>query len=133
MCIRDRSEPEIVQVILEGGTPQERSSLVFAERPRCFADLDRLCVMSRAIQSNDESRGPGVARKPDLGMAERRAGQSQSQAALPVGGSGNNFRNMVCFRCNKTGHISRHCPEGRTSPMPSTKVPNPKNGATRGR
>ena len=40
------SEEEIVQIILEGVTPQEKSRLVFAERPRCYADLDRLCVTS---------------------------------------------------------------------------------------
>ena len=48
-----------------GRDAQERSRLVFAERPRCFTDLDRLCVMSRNIQVNDESRGPMVARDPN--------------------------------------------------------------------
>ena len=33
-------EKDIVRVILEGVTPQERSRLVFADRPRCFAELD---------------------------------------------------------------------------------------------
>ena len=50
------AENDIVQVILEVVTPQERSRLVFAGRPGCFADLERLCVKSRNIQANDESR-----------------------------------------------------------------------------
>ena len=31
--------------------------MVFADRPRCFADLERLCVVSRTVQEIDESRG----------------------------------------------------------------------------
>ena len=53
-------ERDIVQVILEGVIPQGRSRLVFADRPRCFADLDRLCVVSRTVQAIDESRDQAV-------------------------------------------------------------------------
>ena len=49
-------ETDIIQVILEGVTSQERSRLVFADRPHCFADLDRLCVFARTVLSKDESR-----------------------------------------------------------------------------
>ena len=49
-------ETEVIQVILEGLTPQERSHLVFADHPRCFADLDRLCVISIRVQASDEPR-----------------------------------------------------------------------------
>ena len=71
------SEEEIVQIILEGVTPQERSRLVFAERPRSFVDLDKLCVLSRAIQGNDELRGSGGTSQPDFRRGERRVVQSQ--------------------------------------------------------
>ena len=40
------SEEEVVQIILEGVTPQERLWLVFAERLHRYRDLDKLCVMS---------------------------------------------------------------------------------------
>ena len=74
MCIRDRAngealgdfvqdirkcarvlrlglpEKDVVRIILEGVTPQERSRLVFADRPRCFADLEKLCVFSKTVQ-----------------------------------------------------------------------------------
>ena len=48
---------EVIQAILEGLNPQERSRLIFADRPRCFADLYRLCVVSKNVQAGDESRG----------------------------------------------------------------------------
>ena len=44
-------ETEVIQAILEGLTPQERSRLAFADRPRCFADLEQLCVVSRTVQA----------------------------------------------------------------------------------
>ena len=50
-------ETEVIQVIREGLNPQERSRLVFADPPRCFADLDRWCAHARKVQENDESRG----------------------------------------------------------------------------
>ena len=49
-------EGDIIQAILEGLHPQEISRLMFADRPRCFADLDRLCLVSRTVQAMDESR-----------------------------------------------------------------------------
>ena len=50
-------ETEIIQAILEGLNPQERSRLIFVDSPRCFADLERLCVVSRTVKEVDESRG----------------------------------------------------------------------------
>ena len=113
------SEPEIIQIILDGVNPQERSRLVFAEHPRCFADLDRLCVMSKAIQLNDECRGQGVARNLEFGGGERWSGQSQSRAAS----SGNDRGRIVqrCYNCNKPGRISRNCSEGLAGAAPSPK------------
>ena len=66
------SEEEVVQIILEGVSPQERLRLVFAERPRRFVDLDRLCVMSNAIQTNDEARGGSSG---DLPVSQRAEGR----------------------------------------------------------
>ena len=53
-------ETEVIQIILEGLNPQERSRLIFAERPRCFADLCRLCVVSNTVRAGDEYRGRGA-------------------------------------------------------------------------
>ena len=94
MCIRDRfvqsirdavrilglglPENEVVQMIFEGVTPQERSRLTFAERPRNYEDLEKLCALSPAIQSIDESRGPVRASLGEPRVAERWVVQSLS-------------------------------------------------------
>ena len=66
-------ERDIIQVILEGVTPQERSRLVFADRPRCFADLDRLYVVSRTVQAMDESQDRAAKDDQDSSSSLERA------------------------------------------------------------
>ena len=121
------SELEIVQVSLEGVTPQGRSRLVFAERPHCFADLDRLCVMSRNIQANDESRGPMVARDPNYRTGERCTVLPQDSPRVPrvnktAGVRGRNPPKVICFKCNRPGHIKRFCSGVRPSQTSSPKA-----------
>ena len=77
------SEEEVVQIISEGVTPQEKLRLVFAERPRRYVDLDKLCVMPRAIQGNDETRGSSGMDLPELQMGEARGGPSRFRQVLP--------------------------------------------------
>ena len=68
---------EVVQMVVERVTPQERSRLIFAERPRSYEELNKMCVLSRAIQAIDESRGPVRANLGEFRAVERRAVQSQ--------------------------------------------------------
>ena len=105
-------ENEVVGRILEGVTPQERSRLVFADRPRCFADLERLCVFSKTVQGIDESR-EHVAH--DKVRHERHGGRIVPSAC------GNEKRiinpcserrrppNVTCFRCGRLGNVRRFC------------------------
>ena len=126
-------EPEIIQTILEGVTPQERSRLVFAERPRSFIDLDRLCALSKTIQGNDDTRGHEARRSADRQAVERRVGQSGSQDSRSAPIQSCDARESVCFRCHRPGHIARYCSDFRQRPVSSRKVNNPKNVSTRGR
>ena len=108
-------------------TPQERSCLVFADRLRCFADLERLCVISRNIQANDASRDQVVARDPKYGTDERRTVLSQdSPGGLNIDKSGNergyDSPKVKCFSCGSPGHIRRFCFVIRSRPTPSPKA-----------
>ena len=58
------SEEEVVQHILDGVSADDRLRLVFAQRPQWFADLDRLCVMTEAMQMTDHARGDGRGAEP---------------------------------------------------------------------
>ena len=62
------SEEEVVQHILDGVSADDRLRLVFAQRPQWFADLDRLCVMTKAIQMSDHARGDGRGEEPRLSL-----------------------------------------------------------------
>lgn len=124
----DMPEREIVQVILEGVTPQERSRLVFAERPQGFDDLHRLCVMSRSIQMADETRLSSQSRE----RSDNPHNPPQRQRGLSL----NRRRgdDPVCFHCRQPGHLMRSCPSnGRGPASLSNGAFNSKNGVNRGR
>ena len=120
-------ENEVVQMIFEGVTPQERSRLTFAERPRNYEDLEKLCALSRAIQSIDESRGPVRASLGEPRVVERRVVQSQPRPERNNGDRGGQVRGVVCFRCRRQGHVALDCPEGDMRPALPPRVRYPKN------
>ena len=120
-------ESEVVQMIFEGVTPQERSRLIFAERPRSYEDLEKMCVLSRAIQAIDESRGPVRASPGESRRVERRVVQSQPRTERNTGDRGGQLRGVVCFRCRRQGHVARDCTEDGMRPALPPRVRYPKN------
>ena len=95
-------------------------------------------MMSRAIQTNDESRGPTVDRDPNNRTGEHRTVQSQDSLRVPrvgqsVGVRGSNSPKVICFKCNRPGHISRFCSKTKPSPTSSPKVSNSKKRGNKGK
>lgn len=99
----DLSEEEVVQVILDGITPEERSRLVFCSKPVTFAELDQLVVTARNVQLIDQRRVEGT----------REANQRTPRALVGQVsmGSGDVPRRpvLICFGCGQRGHIRRFC------------------------
>jgi len=99
-------ETEVVEVVLEGLAPAERSRLVMGSRPKSFDDLDRLCIYSQSIKLADGQRARQVEQAPArIMMAQAARTPPDSRWQGPP-------RNpAVCFGCGEVGHIRRFCPQ----------------------
>lgn len=106
------SEAEVVQVILDGITPEERSRLVFSSKPVTFSGLERLVVTARNIQLIDQRReeeSRSLDNRPPRPMVRQVATAPEPVMHRPV---------PVCYGCGRPGHIRRFC----------RQRPEPKNG-----
>lgn len=105
------SEQEIVGVILDALTPEERSRLVFATRPISFADLDNLCITSRAVAYADSFRQArrGVPASVNLAQVQEVTQEDR----------GSGLQGPVCYGCGQRGHIRRFCRGDKAKPKPA--------------
>lgn len=108
------SESQLVETILQGIKPEERSRLVFAPRPSSFADLDKLCIFSRSVQDADFQRGEPMGhrtqpppRPVNVSMSRPSSYQHQQREA------------PVCFGCGQRGHVRRDCRQMHRGPSGS--------------
>lgn len=119
------AEQEIVQTIVEGMNPEERSRLVFANRPTSFAELDKLCICSRSVQFADEQRG----------ISSRMMSEGGDRHTMPVLSPDREpprqnrwaGRVVTCYGCGEPGHIRRNCPKGEFNSVPRRNEPESKN------
>lgn len=88
------SEGDIVETILDGISPRVRSALVFCEKAKTFAELDRLCSRVMNVEFADRERA-GPSRS-----SEQFRGRFQPLTA-PV----------KCHECGEKGHIRPRCPK----------------------
>jgi len=112
------SEQETIQVVLEGLNPEERSRLALSSIPRSFSELDRWCVQSQNIQFLDSQRGDAVVPRSRVCNPPTVMPVSMTAPEDREGRGRESRRPVVCFRCNKPGHIIRYCPEIRSRRQP---------------
>jgi len=98
------SELELIDIVLQGLKPEERSRLTFSPRPTSFADLDRLSILSRSVQDADRQRNQVVGHLPPAGRHPVLAPVGQVPEAPQW-----QRQPVVCFGCGQPGHIRRYC------------------------
>lgn len=93
------TEPEVVDIILEGIRPEDRARIMFKEKPRTFEQLNRLVSSIESLQLVDEQRRADMT--PRL-----------HDANLPVEGqrTGGGRPRARCYRCGSDEHLIRQCP-----------------------
>lgn len=107
MC--DYSEAELVDLIIMGINPNDRSKLVFQGLPKTFQDLERLCVFMQNIDYNDKERDEsrGVRHQPRGGFLGKGCINNVSEQAGVDQNNPNN--NRLCYYCSRPGHLIRDC------------------------
>lgn len=93
------NEQQVVDNILEGMRPEDRSRLTFAKKPASFGELEALLATIEGFDFVDQGRA-------DVHC------NHVSGEALPEREEGEPLRQNEqrrCFRCNRQGHLARQC------------------------
>jgi hypothetical protein len=101
-------EHQLVDMVLQGLKPEERSRLVFAPRPSSFAELEKLVILSRSVQDADVQRSQAIGHSSRGHSNPVVAHIRQDSVAPQV-----QRRPIVCFGCGQPGHIRRDCRRGQ--------------------
>lgn len=121
------TESQIVETILIGLSPAERSRLVMSNRPASFIDLERACIHTSNVWYSDMSRS-GHTPHPSNITPQRSMSRYQGQPNYrpryqlnsnnqnPTRNESNNsnyqYRNVSlikCSHCGKPGHTVQYC------------------------
>jgi hypothetical protein len=99
----------LVTRIVDGLSPTQKARFVFQELPLSFAQLDRLIVIDRNVTYADSLRTePSTTFQVGHVEVQNTVSQGQQDYRPPERSDSVN-RRVVCFYCNKPGHIQKNC------------------------
>jgi hypothetical protein len=108
LCIRE-NEAQVVERIVEGLTPAQRTCFVFQAPPSSLLQLEQMVVVDLNIVHADQMRTVqstavtvGVVKSHPKPWNPRSACIQSSQVSRPG-------KPIVCFYCWKPGHIQKRC------------------------
>lgn len=108
------TEVQIVNIILDGISPETRSCVVFENRPSDFKTLESLCIKVMAISQCDalrlkETKSDSSDSRNQSNVVSRQHASHNTQNSTVR----NSFKSKLCFTCGKPGHIARFCSRSR--------------------
>ena len=101
------NEAQVVQRIIEGLTPTQRSRFIFQLPPSSFAQLEQLAIVEQNIAYGDrlrEEQVPGVQVAAIESVSEHVETEGSGRRSQDT-----RFRKVVCFYCRKPGHTQNRC------------------------
>ncbi|XP_063227204.1 uncharacterized protein LOC134533635 [Bacillus rossius redtenbacheri] len=118
------SEQEVINTILDGLSPEERSRLVFLSKPSSFSELDRMCIHSQNVRFADYHRNTHFPQSSSFKQSKNLAGSfsptqsdrvyvnstasGQKQYKMPAN-QVNSDQKPVCYFCKNPGHKIKEC------------------------
>jgi hypothetical protein len=96
---QDTDEGMVVNTILDGLNLSERNRLVFVDKPRNYAELDKMCIYAHNNSMQVSDAFPRFLPRRPVPPSVREPGSSNLPVRSPV----------VCYRCNRPGHTRRTC------------------------
>jgi hypothetical protein len=110
----EEREEEMVTRIVDGLSPTLRARLVFQQLPSSFAQLDRLVVVERNVAYADCLRTPQPTNFQVGRVDAQNCITQEHQAHKSSQRNARLNRGVVCYFCNKPGHIQRDCFKHKT-------------------
>jgi hypothetical protein len=103
------TEPQVVERIIEGLTPNQRARFVFQGPPNSFQQLEHLVVVDRNIAFADNMQQPVAAGRRDEVVQSTVCDVHVNCSRYPPSKTPDRGKVPVCYYCGKSGHIQRNC------------------------